>query len=71
MERRWFWSFAKWCNIKAHKYLSVRKEYTKEKEWTQEDCEIGDCQQDKDNCPDCCDRDKYRSPDEYEKYEER
>ena len=24
-----------------------------------------DCQQDKDNCPDCCDHDKYVSPDSY------
>lgn len=30
-----------------------------------------DCQQDKDNCPDCCEHDKYISPDAYERYYER
>ena len=29
-------------------------------------CFREDCRQDKDNCPDCCDGDLYRSPDEYE-----
>lgn len=26
-------------------------------------CKSVDCQQDKDNCPDCCNGDKYKSPD--------
>jgi hypothetical protein len=30
-----------------------------------------DCQQDRDNCPDCDAGSLYRSPDDYEKYEER
>ena len=29
------------------------------------ECTRDDCFQDRDNCPDCCDGDKYRSPDCY------
>lgn len=33
-----------------------------------EDYLCEDCQQDKDNCPDCCDGDLYLSPDAYEMF---
>ena len=40
---------------------------TAQKEFVQgEDRTCEDCQQDKDNCPDCCDGDLYRAPGGYE-----
>ena len=45
-------------------------EVTEEKEFAQgEESICYDCMRSRDNCPDCCDGDLYRSPDSYESYE--